>query len=179
MIRLSKLSDYGIVILAHLAGHRTTHSATPGESRSFNARELAAELNLPAPMVSKVLKILTRAEILESQRGARGGYRLARRPEELTVVEMITAMEGPVALTQCNLGPAVCDLDTHCAIKNPWQVINHVVHNALASITLADLTQSSFTAQLNPLDISRASVHPGSLLAPADPTALETSERKI
>jgi FeS assembly SUF system regulator len=153
MFRLSKLTDYGIVILAELArSTRPNRAVSEGaRSASLNARELAEQVDLPLPMVSKVLKVLTRAEILESQRGTKGGYSLARAPEELTVAEMIGALDGPLALTHCSEGPSVCDLEATCAIKSPWLVINHVVQNALASITLADLTNPVFSAQHAPL----------------------------
>ena len=153
MFRLSKLTDYGIVILAEMArrSSRGESAETPEGSSSLNARELAEHVDLPLPVVSKVLKALTRAEILTSQRGTKGGYSLAREPEELTVAEMIAALDGPLALTQCNEGPAVCDLEATCSVKSPWLVINHVVQNALASITLADLTNPVFTAQHAPL----------------------------
>jgi FeS assembly SUF system regulator len=150
MFRLSKIADYGIVILAHLAQH-SAERVGPGVASSLNARELAEHVDLPLPVVSKVLKTLTRAGVLESQRGAKGGYSLARRPDELSVAEMITALDGPLAITQCNLGPSVCDLEQNCAVKSPWLVINRVVHNALASVTLADLTNPAFAAQHAPL----------------------------
>jgi FeS assembly SUF system regulator len=150
MFRLTKLADYGIIILAHLAQQPDpgAHDAAPP---SLNARELAAHVDLPLPVVSKVLKTLTRAGVLESQRGAKGGYSLAHRPEELSIADMITALDGPLALTQCSLGPAVCDLEQSCAVKSPWLVINRVVHNALSTVTLADLTNPDFASQHAPL----------------------------
>ena len=153
MFRLSKITDYGIVILAEMA-QRSLAARSEDASAvapSLNARELASHVDLPLPVVSKVLKALTRANILESQRGTKGGYSLAREPEELSVAEMIAALDGPLALTQCSQGPSVCDLEATCSIKNPWQVINHVVQNSLASITLADLTSPVFSGQLAPL----------------------------
>jgi len=151
MFRLSKLADYGIIVLAHLAQQAASEAPGGGGATSLNARELAEHVDLPLPVVSKVLKTLTRAGVLESQRGAKGGYSLAHRPEDLSVAEMITALDGPLALTQCSLGPAVCDLEQSCAVKSPWLVINRVVHNALASVTLADLTSPAFAAQHAPL----------------------------
>jgi FeS assembly SUF system regulator len=153
MFRLSKITDYGIVILAHLASHSLAEADEDSgrSAQSLNARELAEQVDLPVPVVSKVLKTLTRAGVLESQRGAKGGYSLAHRPEELTVAEMITALDGPLALTQCNLGPHVCELDASCAVKSPWLVINRVVHYALSSVTLADLTNPDFATQHAPL----------------------------
>jgi FeS assembly SUF system regulator len=153
MFRLSKLTDYGIVILAELARH-TLEGQSDGECDSLpslSARELATSVDLPLPMVSKVLKTLTRSGALESQRGTKGGYSLARHPDELSVTEMISALEGPVALTQCSEGPAVCDLEATCAMRGPWRIINDVVHEALASISLADLTHPDYIAGPKPL----------------------------
>ena len=132
MFRLSKTTDYGIVLMAQLA------TSDPANS-SQNARELAEVSDLPVPMVSKVLKALTREGLLVSQRGSKGGYSLARLPEELTVSEMIRVLEGPVALTDCAIGPSLCEHETMCAVREPWQVISRVVEAALSDVTLADL----------------------------------------
>ena len=131
MFRLSKTTDYGIVLLARLA---QDSSAEPQ-----NARNLAACSELPVPMVSKVLKALAKEGLLVSHRGSKGGYRLAREPAELTVAEMIRVLEGPVGLTDCAIGPALCEHETMCAVRQPWQMISRVVEQALADITLADL----------------------------------------
>lgn len=133
MFRLSKTTDYGIVLMAQLA-------SSPDRAPQ-NARELAAAADLPAPMVSKILKALAREGLLVSQRGAKGGYQLARLPETLSVSEMIRVLEGPVALTDCAIGPTLCSHETLCAMREPWQVINHVVERALADVTLADLVR--------------------------------------
>jgi len=133
MFKLSKTTDYGIVLLAQLA---RDSSAEPQ-----NARELAAHSDLPVPMVSKVLKALAKEGLLVSHRGSKGGYRLAREPEELTVAEMIRALNGPVGLTDCAIGPALCEHETMCAIRQPWQMISRVVEQALESVTLADLVR--------------------------------------
>jgi len=131
MFKLSKSTDYGIVLLARLA-------RDPG-SVPRNARDLAACSDLPVPMVSKVLKALAREGLVVSQRGAKGGYSLARDPEDLTVSEMIRVLEGPVALTDCAIGPALCEHETMCAVREPWQLISRVVEKALSEVTLADL----------------------------------------
>jgi FeS assembly SUF system regulator len=133
MFRLSKTTDYGIVLLAGLA---RDPSAEPR-----NARDLAQSSDLPVPMVSKILKALAREGLLVSQRGSKGGYRLAREPEELTVSEMIRVLEGPVALTDCAIGPTLCEHETMCAVREPWQLISRVVEKALADVTLADLVR--------------------------------------
>ena len=97
MFRISRITDYGIVILAHLARHE--------DDCAHNSRELAEKTRLPAPVVSKILKSLTRAGLLDSIRGSKGGYRLALPPAQISVVQMIAALEGPVAMTECVIHP--------------------------------------------------------------------------
>ena len=153
MFRLSKGTDYGIRILAHLA-------RDPGVA-THNARGVAEDLMLPVPMVSKVMKSLARAGVLESHRGAKGGFNLARRPEELSVSAMITALEGPVALTQCQLGPSLCEHEASCQVQQPWSVINAAVNNTLATITLADLISPGFPEAASVLSLSDSPVSTG------------------
>ena len=133
MFRISRLTDYGIVVMAHLAECR--------DDDSHNARELAEDTQLPAPVVSKILKSLTRAGLLVSQRGSKGGYSLARTPDEIPVVEMITALEGPVGITECTIQPGACAQESSCQVRDPWQRINGAVQAALEKITLADLAK--------------------------------------
>jgi FeS assembly SUF system regulator len=133
MIRLSRLSDYGIVLMAHLAGH--------ADAGPHNARELAHEAGLPLPVVSKLLKLLAREGLLESQRGAKGGYSLARPARTITASQMITALEGPIGLTECSVHPGQCIQEASCHVREPWQRINDVVRRALAGVTLADLAE--------------------------------------
>jgi len=133
VFRISRLTDYGIVVMAHLAECK--------DDDSHNARELAEDTQLPAPVVSKILKSLTRAGLLVSQRGSKGGYSLARAPSEISVVEMITALEGPVGITECTIHPGACAQESSCQVRDPWQRINSAVHAALDNITLADLAK--------------------------------------
>ncbi len=133
MIRLSKTRDYGIVLMAHLAAC--------GEHETQNAREVAARTQLPLPMVSKILKSLSRQGLLESHRGSKGGYALSRRPEEVSAAEMITALEGPIGLTECSARPGQCSHELSCHVREPWQRINRVVWQALSQVTLADLAR--------------------------------------
>ena len=137
MFRLSKITDYGIVLLAHLA--------KDDSDAAHNAREVAADVDLPLPVVAKVLKSLARRGILESHRGPKGGYSLSRRPEAISVSEMIAALEGPVALTECALEGQLCPHERSCAVRDPWQVINGVVSEALSRVTLADLIDTNFS----------------------------------
>ena len=133
MLRISKLTDYGIVLLARFAGE------VPGAI--LNAREMAEATALPLPVVSKMLKTLSGAELLDSQRGARGGYHLARAPGRVTVAEIIEALDGPIALMDCAAGPGHCEVEESCGIREPWQRINQAVLQALRGVTLAELAR--------------------------------------
>ncbi len=136
MFRLSRVTDYGIVLLAELA--------RDWETGPHNARELAEDVHLPAPMVSKILKTMARGGLVRSQRGSHGGYELATAPQDLTVADIIHVLEGPVALTQCTESLSLCDHQAECTISLPWLVINRAVQTALGAVTLADLIRPDF-----------------------------------
>jgi FeS assembly SUF system regulator len=130
MIRITKQTDYGIVLLTHL-------SAQP--ERQYNAPDLAAEAQLPLPMVSKILKHLAREGLLLSHRGVKGGYSLARPPREISMAEIISALEGPIAITECIDEMGNCFHEPICQVRSNWQRINDAVRGALAGITLAEM----------------------------------------
>jgi len=132
MIRLSRLTDYGIVLMSNIA-------ADP--DRVHNAGEVAAGARLPLPTVSKLMRRLAQRELLISQRGAKGGYSLARSPDRISVGQIITALEGPVSLTVCTTGksPGTCKHEPRCPVLGHWQRINRAIRDALDGITLADM----------------------------------------
>ena len=132
MIRITKQTDYGIVLLTHLA-------AEP--ERQYNAPDLAAEAHLPLPMVSKILKLLARESLLVSHRGVNGGYSLARRPEAISMAEIIAALEGPIALTECISVEGDCFHEPLCPVRSNWRRINQAVRTALEGITLAEMAR--------------------------------------
>jgi FeS assembly SUF system regulator len=132
MIRLGRLTDYSFVVLSRFAGER-------GEM-VHNARDVAEEAGLPLPTVSKLLKILAQHSLLIASRGVKGGYRLARTPEEISVAEVIEALEGPVGITDClSERESDCVLDGTCPCQDRWHVINDTVRRALSGITLAQM----------------------------------------
>ncbi len=134
MIRMTRVTDYGIVLL--------TYFARSSEGTLHTARDLARDAHLPLPTVNKVLKTLTRHDLLESHRGVKGGYTLARHPEEISVAEIISATEGPVAMTECTVdGPGGCDHESECPVADNWQRINQAIQEALHGITLAEMTR--------------------------------------
>ena len=130
MLRLSKLTDYATVILSRMAGKKdSVHAAT----------EIANTTGIALPTVCKLLKILARAEVLVSIRGAKGGYRLSRSPDRISVADVICALEGPIALTECGISNDNCQQSSQCEIRGNWSVINNVIRNALESVSVADL----------------------------------------
>jgi FeS assembly SUF system regulator len=131
MLRISKLTDYAIVLLSLF---------TRSQAQERNARELAGQTQLPLPTVSKILKTLCRGGLLVSRRGASGGYTLARPPEEISIAEVIAAIEGPIALTDCSTdAPSGCDFEPQCPVRANWRRINRVVQGALAQLKLTDM----------------------------------------
>lgn len=134
MIRLSKLADYGIVIMTHMAR---------GPERQQTAPEIAAQTYLPLPMASKILKTLVRGGLLASHRGVKGGYGLARPAREISVADVIVALEGPIALTACiEHGPGECDIEALCPARANWQRINDAIRDALEGISLLEMAQA-------------------------------------
>lgn len=132
MVRLGKLTDYGLVLMTCMA--RGT-----GESLR-TARDLARESRVPVSTVSKLLKQLLQSGLLTSHRGTKGGYVLARAPRHISVVEIISAIEGPMALTECSTDvTGLCSLEPRCPIKTNQQIINQAVLGVLDKITLSDL----------------------------------------
>lgn len=133
MLRVTKLADYGIVILTYLARQ--------GQA-SCNARDIAREVRLPLPVVSKILKLLTRHGLLGSRRGIKGGYGLAREPEAISVAQIIRALEGPIAVTECtDRIRGDCGLETGCPVRTNWHRINQAIDQALQTISLAEMTR--------------------------------------
>ncbi len=152
MLRISKLTDYGILLLARFA-------AAPRDAQ-LSAREMAETTTLPLPVVSKMLKELANAGLLESLRGAKGGYRLVRTPDAITVAEIVHALEGPIALMECTAGPGHCEQEARCTVQEPWHRINRAVHDALSRVTLADLARPAAGAALLGIQDAAASANP-------------------
>lgn len=130
MLRISKLTDYGTLVLAQLASRSDT---------LCSAGQVADAIHLSLPTVSKLLKSLTRAGLVVSERGVQGGYALARDPVDISAAEIIDALEGPVAITECSSIDGACDLERICRVGHAWQNINHSIRVALQDVSLADL----------------------------------------
>ena len=132
MLRISKLTDYAIVVLGYMA---------PNAENIYTAAELAAATGIATPTVSKILKALTKSQILKSTRGAKGGYALVSAPDRISVATIIFALEGPIALTECEGGRRGCQQSASCHVRGTWDVINRALRTALESVSLADMAK--------------------------------------
>ena len=130
MLRVSRLADYASVVMACLARH-------PGDV--LPAAQVGAETHLKAPTVSKLLKRLAQAGLVESFRGAAGGYRLARSATDISLAEIVEALDGPIGLTECSLGHAGCERQSYCTVAHDWQGVGATIDNALRGVSLADM----------------------------------------
>ena len=150
MIRLGKLTDYGLVLMTRMAQHP--------ERSQHKARDLALESRLPLPTVSKLLKLLLQGGLLLSHRGTKGGYSLARAADAISVAEIVTILEGPIALTECSTDvTGLCDFERLCPIKKNQRVISQVIRGALEKVMLSDLIQP---LQLTVIKDSRGNLVP-------------------
>lgn len=133
MIRLTKLADYGVMLMSHMA-------ATPDLLHSASSLSRAASVAVPT--VAKILKQLARKGLLVSHRGANGGYTLSRQPAEISVAEVIAALEGPIAVTECvDETHSDCAVESVCRVRTNWHKINDAVRGALEQITLEEMAQ--------------------------------------
>lgn len=144
MLKLGKLTDYAIAVMAQLARH-----ADSAPDSALSAAALAAETGVPEPTVAKVLKTLARAQLLASVRGVAGGYRLLKSPADITVAEIVEAMDGPIAIVSCvepSGDASGCSVASRCAVRTKWAPVNDAIRAALADVTLSAMATPSCAA---------------------------------
>jgi FeS assembly SUF system regulator len=130
VLRIGKLTDYATVLMTALA-------AEP--ARVHAAADLAQRGHLEPATASKILKMLAKAGLLASFRGATGGYRLARAPDEISLADIVAAMEGPFGMTECVSHAGQCGHEPHCGVRREWRRVSDVVESALRGVTLAQM----------------------------------------
>lgn len=126
------MTDYGALVLAQMAREPDAVHTAAG---------LAESTRVNLPTVSKLLKLLTKGGVLESRRGAHGGYALARPPVKISAADIIDAIEGGMGITECAGDHSQCSIEAHCDLGGAWQRINLAIHDALKSVSLADLAR--------------------------------------
>lgn len=150
MIKISRLADYALVML---------HDLSESPERCLSAAALARRTGIALPTVSKVLKLLHEAALITSIRGAAGGYQLAKKPEKMSVAEVISAVDGAPALTECCQSNHDCVHDTRCRLQSHWQWINRLITNVLAQLSLADLKKPVQLTQEIPIKFYHTEPH--------------------
>ena len=134
MLKLNRIVDYGILVMTEIARRNACVSTT----------ELAAAYGISATIVAKVLKKLARAGLVTSERGSRGGYRLALPATGVTLRAVVNALEGPISLTFCSSGTASgrCRTRPFCVASDAMKRLNHLVNGAFEAVTLEDILQA-------------------------------------
>ncbi len=142
MIRLTNLADYGVVLMCRMAGR---------PEKLHSAFQLAQDTGIPVPTVSKILGSLSKAGLLTSQRGLKGGFMMTRDPKEVSMADIIEAIDGPIALTNCiEHAPGDCCYETGCLMRPHWQAINAAVKGALVGISLNEVARAPAPFSFDP-----------------------------
>src|SRR5437660_3097985 len=134
MLKLTKKADYGLIALKHLVVHRP---------ESSSAKEIAEMYGIPLSLLSKILQKLVKNGFLRSEHGTNGGYRLAREARDITALEVIRSIDGPIILTQCfteHDEPVECDQSEMCPVREPLRKVHEGILRLLSGITISDLS---------------------------------------
>jgi Rrf2 family protein len=142
MLKLSKKVEYGLISLMHMDSVQNGDLAT--------ARELSDLYNIPAELLGKVLQSLAKGQLIVSAQGARGGYRLARGLDRVTLGEVVESVEGPMHITACQGDPSCCDQFTKCNIKRPVLQVQKQLTDYMYGLPL-----STFRSTLIPAEIRK------------------------
>jgi FeS assembly SUF system regulator len=139
MIRLSRLTDYAVALLSHMGKE--------GDKDLWAATDLTEKSGLPLPTVAKIMKMLAKSGLITAQRGAAGGYKLARAQKDISVAEIIEVMDGPIAITDCSKGSARtgCSIQSICPMNDGWNKVNSALRKALENVSLAEMSTTLIT----------------------------------
>ena len=140
MFKLSKKADYGLIAMKHLANRREEHACSAGE--------IAEEYGISATLMAKVLQKLAKQGLVAAKHGSSGGYQLAKSPDRISALEVLTAIDGPVLITSCVTSHGNCDATDRCSIKEPLQRVNESILGVLSTVTVAQLSDEKQDAAL-------------------------------
>jgi FeS assembly SUF system regulator len=135
MLKLSKKADYGLIALKHLAMHN-------GDG-SFSASDIAELYRISTPLMAKVLQKLAKGGLVAARHGSSGGYTLARHPSEISALDVIKAIDGPLFITSCFTSHGECDVHTTCSIREPLRRVNDSILDVLAKVTISQMTDET------------------------------------
>ena len=140
MFKLSKKADYGLIAVKHLAKHRDEHACS--------ANEIAEEYGISATLMAKVLQKLARQSLVAATHGSSGGYQLAKDPDQISALDVISAIDGPVLITSCVTSHGVCDATERCSVREPLRRVNESIAQVLRSVTISQMAEDSPDAEL-------------------------------
>jgi Rrf2 family protein len=133
MFKLSKKADYGLIAMKHLANHRSNHSCS--------ANEIAEEYGISATLMAKVLQRLAKHGLVAAKHGSTGGYQLTKHADQISALEVLSAIDGPVLITSCVTSHGNCDATERCSVKEPLQRVNESILGVLSTVTIAHLSE--------------------------------------
>ena len=131
MLKLTKKADYALISLRHIA-------VSPRGTSS--AKEIADSYAIPAALLAKVLQTLTKSGFLQSVAGTNGGYKLTRSPNQITALEVIRSIDGPVVLTSCFTSQEPCGQSNKCTVREPLRRVHEAILDLLGKMTIGELT---------------------------------------
>ena len=134
MFKLSKKADYGLIAVKHLALHRA-------EQHACSAAEIAEEYGISATLMAKVLQKLARQTLVGAKHGSTGGYQLAKDPGQISALDVITAIDGPVLITSCVTSHGNCDATSKCSVREPLRRVNESILQVLSTVTISQMCE--------------------------------------
>jgi FeS assembly SUF system regulator len=140
MLKLSKKADYALIAVRHLATH--------GVEQSHSASDIAETYGISAPILAKVLQRLAKHGLVTARHGSSGGYQLARHPKDISALEVISAVDGPLMITSCVTSHGACDQSNTCTVREPLRKVNESISQVLRAITISQMTEESPEAEL-------------------------------
>ncbi|HKT46105.1 MAG TPA: SUF system Fe-S cluster assembly regulator [Candidatus Acidoferrales bacterium] len=132
MFKLSKKADYGLIAVKHLAMHRHQHACS--------ANEIAEDYGISVTLMAKVLQKLAKQELVVAKHGSSGGYQLAKEPSQISALDVITAIDGPVLITSCVTSHGPCDATEKCSVREPLRRVNESILQVLGTVTISQMS---------------------------------------
>ena len=133
MFKLSKKSDYGLIAVKHLATHRNTLACS--------AADIAEQYGISGTLMAKVLQKLAREGVVQARHGAAGGYQLAKDPGQISALDVISAIDGPVLITSCVTNHGNCDATERCSVREPLRRVNESILHVLGNVTISQMSE--------------------------------------
>src|ERR1700738_3545243 len=133
MFKVSKKADYWLIAVKHLATHRNGHACI--------ANEISEEYGISTTLMTKVLQKLARQGLVAAKHGSSGGYQLAKEPSQISALDVISAIDGPVLITSCVTNHGNCDATDRCSVREPLRRVNESILQVLSTGTISQMSE--------------------------------------